>query len=138
MNESKTSHQWVGTANNEAMQRVQQWLSEGRTLAWLPIWSQENFPTIPKHLLYHAEQCPTRHVWLIKTVDDFLNIPDGITGWLLPEGDKDTDIVVGLWEDTLHFLKAVDKRTGEPQTLQKGRAWETVDSADDPADVAQK
>lgn len=136
---TKTNHefQWVGSANNEAMQRVQRWLAEGRTLAWIPILSRENFPNVPPELLYYADQNPKRHVWLIDTVEDFLKIPDGITGWLMPDGDKDTDIVVGLWEDAVHFLKAVDKRTGEPQTLQTGRAWEEVDPSSDDADVVR-
>lgn len=74
---------------------------------------------------------------LIKGVEDFLKIPQGITGWLLPEGEKDTDIVVGLWNNTAHFMKAVDKRTGEPQTLQSGRTWETEDCADISTDSSQ-
>jgi hypothetical protein len=74
---------------------------------------------------------------LINTVEDFLQIPDGITGWLLPKGDKDTDIVVGLWNDTLHFLKVVDKRTGELQTLKTGKAWEEVDPSSNEADVVR-
>ena len=126
--------QWIGAADNEMMQRVQKWLADGRTLAWLPILSRENFPEVPPDILYYAEQCPERHAWFINHVDDFLNIPDGITGWLLPEGDKDTDVVVGLWEDKLHFLSAIDKRTGERQTLQGGRNWEVVDEpAETPA-----
>jgi hypothetical protein len=129
--------QWIGAADNEPMQRVQQWLAEGRTLAWLPIWSRENFPNVPPQVLYAADQCPERHVWLINTVEDFLQIPDGITGWLLPKGDKDTDIVVGLWNDTLHFLKVVDKRTGEPQTLKTGKTWEEVDPSSNEADVVR-
>lgn len=138
MIETKIAHQWIGAANNEAMQRVQRWLAEGRTLSWLPIWSQANFPDIPRELLYFADQCTTRHVWRIKTVEDFLQIPEGITGWLLPHDEQDTDIGVGLWEDTLHFLRAVDKRNGAPQTLRSGKVWETVESSDDPDDVAQK
>ena len=120
-----TGVQWHGTADNPMMQRVQQWLGEGRTLAWLPIFSTENFPTIPQDVLYYAEQSPERHCWIIRQVEDFLMIPDGITGWLLPEGDLDTEVVVGLWEDTLHFCSAIDRRTGEPQTLQTGRCWDT-------------
>lgn len=123
-NSQNPNVQWNGTADNEMMQRVQRWLENGRTLAWLPILSSENFPEIPKDILYYAEQAPKRHCWFINCVEDFLQIPDGITGWLLPEGDIDTDVVVGLWEDTLHFCKVVDSRNGEPQTLQTGRAWE--------------
>lgn len=116
--------QWHGAADNVMMQRVKQWLADGRTLAWLPIFSSDNFPDIPKGILYDAEQSPERHCWLIHRVEDFLQIPEGITGWVLPEGDINTEVVVGLWEDTLHFVKVIDRRTGEPQTLQTGRAWE--------------
>jgi hypothetical protein len=129
-NSDPSSAQWIGAADNEMIQRVQQWLADGRTLAWLPILSRENFPEVSPDILYYADQCPERHVWFIKQVDDFLQIPDSITGWLLPEGDKDTDIVVGLWEDKLHFLKAIDKHTGQPQSLQDGRTWEEVNAAD--------
>ena len=50
-----------------------------------------------------------------------MRLPPGITGWLLPEGDGDTDMVVGLWDGTAHFLSARDHRTGEQQTLMTGR-----------------
>ena len=137
VSESNNEHQWIGNANNEMKQRVQQWMTEGRTLVWMPIWSRENFPSIPPRLLQLADKCSERQVMLINTVEDFLKIPQGITGWLLPEGEKDTDIVVGLWDNTAHFMKAADKRTGEPQTLQSGRTWETEDCADIPTDSSQ-
>ncbi len=137
MSESNNENQWIGNANNEMKQRVQQWMTEGRTLVWLPIWSRENFPSIPPRLLQLADRCSERQVMLINSVEDFLKIPHGITGWLLPEGEKDTDIVVGLWDSTAHFMKAVDKRTGEPQTLQSGQNWESADSEDIATDLLQ-
>lgn len=117
--------QWRGTADNPMMQRVQQWLANGRTLAWLPILNTENFPEVPPEVLHQAELSPRRHCWYIRQAEDFLTIPDGITGWLLPDGDLDTDVVVGLWDYTVHFCSAADRRTGEPQTLQTGRCWDT-------------
>jgi len=128
VSKSNNEHEWIGNANNEMKQRVQQWMTEGRTLVWLPIWSRENFPSIPPRLLQLADRCSERQVMLINTVEDFLKIPQGITGWLLPEGETDTDIVIGLWDSTAHFMKAVDKRTGAPQTLQSGQTWERADS----------
>ena len=119
VSKSNNEHEWIGNANNEMKQRVQQWMTEGRTLVWLPIWSRGNFPNIPPRLLQLANKCTERQVMLINAVEDFLKIPQGITGWLLPEGETDTDIVVGLWDSTAHFMKAVDKRTGAPQTLQR-------------------
>ena len=138
VSESKNTHQWIGDADNEAMQRVQGWLAEGRTLAWLPIFSRENFPDIPPEILYFADRCREHPYWPIEKPEDFLQIPEGITGWLLRVGDKDTDIVVGFWEDTAHFLKAVDKRTGEPQSLQSGRNWEDDETNDDSAEEATR
>lgn len=128
--------QWHGTADNPMMQRVQQWLAEGRTLAWLPILSAENFPETPPDVLHQAELNPQRHCWLIDQVEDFLAIPEGITGWVLPEGDLDTDVVVGLWEDTLRFCSVVDRRTGLTQTLQTGRVWEVDSGVSQGADRA--
>lgn len=116
--------QWQGTADNEMMLRVQQWLKDGRTFSWRPIFSAENFPDIPWQVLCYAEQSSECLLWVIKQVDDLLAIPDGITGWLLPDGDTDTDVVVGQWEGTLTFCKVVDRRNGEPQTLQSARTPE--------------
>lgn len=113
--------QWNGDPDNDMLLRVQQWLKDGRPLFWLPIFSTENFPGIPRELLYYAEQSSERFCWVIKRIDDLLDIPDGITGWLLPEGDTDTDVVVGLWEGALSFCKVIDRRNGEPQTLQSAR-----------------
>jgi hypothetical protein len=126
--------QWHGAYDNPMMQRVQEWLAEGRTLAWLPILNAENFPEVPPAVLYQADLNPQRHCWLIEQVEDFLAIPEGITGWVLPNGDQDTDVVVGLWEDTLRFCRVVDHRTGLPQTLQTGRAWEVDPDAAQTAD----
>ena len=116
--------QWIGEPNNEMLLRVQQWLKNGRNLSWRPIFSAENFPGIPWQVLCYAEQSSESFYWVIKQIDDLLGIPDGITGWLLPEGDTDTDVVVGLWEGTLTFCKVVDRRNGEPQTLQSARTPE--------------
>jgi hypothetical protein len=116
--------QWHGKPNNEMLLRVQKWLKDGRTLFWLPIFSAENFPGTPWQVLCYAEQSSDRFCWIVKQIDDLLGIPEGITGWLLPEGDTDTDVVVGLWEGTLTFCKVVDRRNGEPQTLQSARTPE--------------
>lgn len=129
--------QWHGTSDNPMMQRVQQWLADGRRLAWLPIFSPKNFPGIDPEILFYAEQSPQRHCWFIDQVDDFQIIPEGITGWLLPDGEVDTDVVVGLWEDTVHFCSVTDRRTGQPQTLQTGRAWEVEPGVAESADGAR-
>ncbi len=86
--------------------------------------SSENFPGIDPDILFYAEQSPQRHCWFIDQVDDFLTIPESITGWLLPDGEVDTDVVVGLWDEAVHFCSVTHRRTGEPQPLQTGRPWE--------------
>jgi hypothetical protein len=126
------NHQWVQFpgVSNEMILRVQKWVETGRTLMWFPIFSRENFPEVPPEALFYAEQSHERYIWLIKQVEDFLRIPDGITGWLMPEGDTDTDVVVGLWEGEVHFLKTYDRRTGEPMTLRSDAAWLAEESSD--------
>lgn len=106
---------------NEAMRRAQQWFAEGRHLSWLPIFSQANFPGVPIDILEWADRAPFQSAWPISRLEDFMGLPPGITGWLLPEGDDDTDMVVAVWEGFAHFLSVRDLRTGEPQTLMSGR-----------------
>jgi len=106
---------------NEAMRRAQQWFAEGRHLSWLPIFSQANFPGVPIDILEWADRAPFQSAWPISRLEDFMGLPPGITGWLLPEGNDDTDMVVAVWEGFAHFLSVRDLRTGEPQTLMSGR-----------------
>lgn len=122
--EANAPHQWTPHpgANQDMLNTVQGWLRAGRILCWMPIWSRENFPKVPAHILHDATECPERHVWLIVEVDDFLQIPEGITGWLLPEGEKDTDVVCGLWENEVHFMSSSESSTGLRTTLQSDMA----------------
>jgi hypothetical protein len=116
-----------GKPENEVMQRVQQWFAEGRRLAWMKILSQENFPDTPIEILQWADRSRYQSAWFIHRAEEFMKIPSGIAGWLLPDGNVDTDLVAGLWEGTVHFLKAIDRCTGEPQTLMTGRVWDDLD-----------
>jgi hypothetical protein len=109
---------------NEAMRRTQQWFAEGRRLSWLPIFSQTNFPGVPIDILQWADRALFQSAWPISRLEDFMRLPPGITGWLLPEGDEDTDTVVTVWEGVAHFLSVRDRRTGEPQTLMSARKRE--------------
>jgi len=109
---------------NEAMRRTQQWFAEGRRLSWLPIFSQANFPGVPIDILQWADRALFQSAWPISRLEDFMRLPPGITGWLLPEGDDDTDTVVAVWEGMAHFLSVRDRRTGEPQTLMSARKRE--------------
>ena len=80
----------------EVHQRVQQWLASGQLLAWIPILSQENFPDVPPQILQFADQYQEAMRWPIHRPEDLLALPDGITGWLLPADDEDTDVACGV------------------------------------------
>lgn len=120
---------------NAAMQRVQQWFAQGRRLAWLPIFSQANFPEVPVDILEWADRGLFQSAWPISRVEDLARLPAGITGWLLPEGEDDTDMVVRYWDGAVHFLGAKDRRTGEPQTLMLSRKREIECHYGDPGNV---
>ncbi len=57
-NTESSTVQWIGKPNNEMLLRVQQWLQDGRTLSWRPIFSAEKFPDIPWQVLCYAVQSP--------------------------------------------------------------------------------
>jgi len=92
-------------------------------MVWFPILNSQNFPDVSPAILLHANQSHRCFAWSIEEAEDLLHIPEGLTGWLLPIDQADTDVVVGLWEGELHFVAAVDQGTGQPQTLlsSKGR-----------------
>lgn len=98
-------------------QRVQQWLAGGQLLAWIPILSQENFPGVPPDVLQFADRYQEAMRWPIHCPEDLLDLPDGITGWLLPADADDTDVACGVWNGEIYILGVQDKRTGRKQTL---------------------
>ena len=110
------------------MQHVYQWLEEGRTLVWWPILNRENFPHVPREILHYAERCPDRHVWLIDMDLDFFQIPEGIVGWLMPKGNKVTNIAVGRRNGVLRFVKFEGKCGSAPQIMLSGKVWDAVDA----------
>ena len=101
----------------EVHQRVQQWLASGQVLAWIPILSQENFPGVQPHILRFADQYQEAMRWPIHRPEDLLELPDGITGWLLPADADDTDVACGVWNSEVYILGVQEKRTGRKQTL---------------------
>jgi hypothetical protein len=101
----------------EVAQRVQQWLTSGQLLAWIPILSQENFPDIPPQILQFANQYQEAMRWPIQHPDDLLDLPDGVTGWLLPTDANDTDVACGVWNGEVYILGVQNQRTGRKQTL---------------------
>lgn len=113
--------QRAGAAGNEEMKQVQKWLAEGRSFAWMPIYSRANFPHIHPSILQHLDECRDQDYWLVSKVEDFLQIPEGITGWLLPTGESDTDVVAVVSKNEVCFSKVIDRRNGKRQTLLTGK-----------------
>jgi hypothetical protein len=99
-------------------QRVQQWLTSGQLLVWIPILSRQNFPDVPPQILQFADQYQEAMRWPIRAPQDLLQLPDGITGWLMPADAEDTDVACGLWEGEVYILGVTDRRTGRKQSLR--------------------
>lgn len=115
--------------NLEVAQRVQGWLDSGITLAWIPILSQENFPQTPRHILQDADANQATLRLPIHQPSDLLDLPEGVTGWLLPFDAENTDVVCGVWDGEVYILGVQDKRSGHPQTLLDGCADNATDAA---------
>lgn len=133
MNASQNpNYLWVNhsSADDNMMRQVQGWLDQDRSVVWFPILNSVNFPDVAQEILCQANQSHRCFAWSIEAADDLLQIPEGVTGWLLLIDQADTDVVVGVWEGELHFLAAVDQGTGQPQTLlsSKGITSIAVDS----------
>ena len=117
----------------EVEQRVQVWLTTGIPLVWIPILSQENFPGVPWQVLQFADQYQAAMCWPIHRSEDLLQLPEGITGWLMPADAKDTDVACGLWNGEVYILGVTDKRTGRKQSLH----GETASQCQLPSDCAE-
>lgn len=115
-------------------QRVQGWLGSGQLLVWIPILSQENFPGVPQQILQSVDQYQDAMRWPIRQAEDLLQLPNGITGWLMPATATDTDVACATWDGEVYILGVKDRRTGKPQTL----LGEHVDTASgNPGDLEQ-
>ncbi|HBN9538642.1 hypothetical protein ACEOSV_29945 [Pseudomonas aeruginosa] len=101
----------------EVEQRVQGWLTSGELLVWIPILSQENFPDVPQQLLQFADRYQEAMRWPIRQPEDLLQLPDGISGWLMPATATDTDVACGVWAGEVYILGIKDRRSGKPQSL---------------------
>ena len=112
-------------------ERVQQWLASGQLLAWIPILSQQNFPDTPPEILRFADRYQEAMRWPIHQPEDLLQLPDGITGWLLPADAEDTDVACGVWNGEVYILGVKDKRTGRAKTLLGGRFDVATGQVDD-------
>ena len=126
----------LGHYDPEVHQRVQQWVASGELLAWTPILSQENFPGVQPQILRFADQYQEAMRWPIHRPEDLLELPDGITGWLLPADAEDTDVACCVWNGEVYVLGVKDKRTGRKQTLL-GECFDiATGQADDPEQSA--
>jgi hypothetical protein len=133
---SPIASQRLANYNPEVEQRVQQWLTSGQLLAWIPILSQENFPDVPLQILLFADRYQAAMRWPIHRPEDLLDLPEGITGWLLPADAEDTDVACGVWNGEVYILGVKDKRTGRAQTLLGERVEVATGQADDPEQSA--
>ena len=106
--------------------RVQQWFASGRMLAWIPILSRENFPEVPPEILHWADAYQPHLRWPIHRPEDLLDLPEGVTGWLLPMEVEDTDVSCGVWAGKVYILGVKDRCAGRPQTLLGERADEAT------------
>lgn len=113
----------------EVEQRVLGWLNSGQLLAWIPIISQQNFPDTPPDVLAFVDQYQEELRWPIRQPQDLLNLPEGMTGWLLPIDANDTDVACGVWDGQVYILGITDQRTGKPQALLGERDEGATDAA---------
>lgn len=134
MNATTTNHTIPGQPlahyDPEVAQRVQQWLDSGKPLLWIPIFSRENFPDTPPEILQWIEARQAELHVPIREPADLLRMPEGVTGWLMPEGDADTDVACGVWAGEVYILGVKDRRTGRVQTLLGERSDVATDAAD--------
>ncbi len=117
----------------EVAQRVHGWLASGQPLAWIPILSQDNFPDTPHETLQSARRHQAAMRWPIHRPEDLLDLPEGVTGWLLPADAEDTDVACGVWGGEVYILGVTDLRTGRAQTLLGERGCAATDRCDDGA-----
>ena len=120
----------------EVAQRVQGWLDSGKPLVWIPILSQENFPDTPPEILHWADSHQAALHVPISEPTDLLRMPEGVTGWLMPADEVDTDVACGVWNGEVYILGVQDKRTGRKQTLLGERVEVATGQVDDPAQSA--
>lgn len=115
--ECRMSTQPLSHHDPEVEQRVQGWLISGRALVWIPILSQKNFPGVPQQVLQLVDDRQLAMRWPISKPEDLLELPDGVTGWLMPADAQDTDVACGLWEGEVFILGVKHSITGKKQTL---------------------
>lgn len=102
----------------EVERRVGSWFDAQRPLVWIPILSQENFPNTKQEMLDFVGAFQEALRLPIAKLEDLLELPEGITGWLMPADEKDTDVACGQWDGQVYILGIKHKLTGRKQTLR--------------------
>ncbi len=105
----------LGPEPDEMERKVSQWLASEKTLIWVPIIDVENSPEGREAAKALAQELEGG--WFIFDETDFLTLPEGIKGWLLPLDAEDTDVICGRWEREVSFMHAKQRRTGELVTF---------------------
>jgi len=96
---------------------VSDWFVSRRPLVWIPIISRKNFQDTPDFILESADRYQTELRLPIAEVGDLLNLPENVTGWLMPADERDTDVACTLRDGEVYVLGVKDSRTGKKQTL---------------------
>lgn len=86
---------------------------------------------MPQQLLEFADHYQEAMRWPIQQIDELLQLPNGITGWLMPATATDTDVACGVWNGEVYILGIKDRRTCKPQTLRGERVDVATGQADD-------
>ena len=97
--------------------RVSDWFESRRPLVCIPIISRKNFPDTPDFVLESADRHQTELRLPIAEVGDLLNLPENVTGWLMPADEENTDVACKLCDGEVYVLGVQDSRTGKKQTL---------------------
>lgn len=120
----------------QVQQRVLEWFASGRPMVWIPILSQANFLGTPLRILQALDPYQATIRWPILQPEDLLQLPDGITGWLMLADAEDTDVACGVWRAEVYILSVRDKRNGRKQTLLGECVDDATGQADDSAQSA--
>lgn len=95
---------------------VTQWLAQQTPLLWVPIIDVDSFSDAQEVARESARDMDGG--WLILQRADFLTLPEGIKGWLLPVGTEDTNVACGRWQKEIYFLRIHDKASGAAVTYR--------------------
>lgn len=106
----------------QAMEQVlSRWLTEQTPLLWVPIIDAENFPDLDTAAQDLAGEMDGG--WLLLRPTDFLTLPEGIKGWLMPVLADDTEVACGRWRKQIFFLRINDKATGAQVTYRSDAGY---------------